>query len=74
MNIFDEFIELIKPIEREKIRYALVGGVAMAFYTEPRFTQDIDLLIAPNDLIKVCQILEKKGSETHFKTKLTSKG
>lgn len=61
MNIFDEFIEIIKHIEREKIRYALVGGVAMAFYTEPRFTQDIDLLIEPNDLEKVCQILEKKG-------------
>jgi len=45
MNIFDEFIGIIKHIEREKIRYALVGGVAMAFYTEPRFTQDIDLLI-----------------------------
>ena len=61
MNIFDEFIEIIKHIEREKIRYALVGGVAMAFYTEPRFTQDIDLLIEPNDLEKACHILEKNG-------------
>jgi len=61
MNIFDEFIEILKHIEREKIRYALVGGVAMAFYSEPRFTQDIDLLIEPNDLEKVCQILEKNG-------------
>jgi len=61
MNIFDEFIEIIKHIERDKIRYALVGGVAMAFYTEPRFTQDIDLLIEPNDLEKICQILEKNG-------------
>jgi len=31
MNIFDEFIEIIKHIESEKIKYALVGGVAMAF-------------------------------------------
>jgi len=61
MNIFDEFIEIIKHIERDKIRYALVGGVAMAFYTEPRFTQGIDLLIEPNDFEKVCQILEKNG-------------
>ena len=61
MNIFDEFIEIIKHIERLKIRYALVGGVAMAFYIEPRFTQDIDLLIEPNDLEKVCQVLEKNG-------------
>jgi hypothetical protein len=33
----------------------------MAFYTEPRFTQDIDLLIAPSDLEKVSQLLEKNG-------------
>ena len=25
MNIFDEFIEIINHIEREKVRYALVG-------------------------------------------------
>ena len=27
MNIFDEFIGIIKHIDREKIRYALVGGI-----------------------------------------------
>jgi len=61
MNIFDEFTEIIKHIEREEIRYALVGGVAMAFYTEPRFTQDIDILIDPDDFEKIVRILENKG-------------
>ncbi len=61
MNIFDEFIEIIKHIERDKLRYALVGGVAMAFYAEARFTQDIDLLIEPNDFDKAVRILEKHG-------------
>lgn len=61
MNIFDEFTEIIKHIAREKIRYALVGGVAMAFYAEPRFTQDIDLLIEPNNFEKVSLILKKNG-------------
>ena len=61
MNIFDEFVKIIKHIEREKIRYALVGAVAMAFYTEPRFTQDIDLLIEPDDLEKVSKLLKKNG-------------
>ncbi|MCD4677545.1 MAG: nucleotidyltransferase family protein [Desulfobacula sp.] len=59
MNIFDEFIQIIKHIELKKIKYALVGGVAMAFYTQPRFTQDIDILIDPNDLENICQILKK---------------
>ena len=58
MNIFDEFTEIIKHIAREKIRYALVGGVAMAFYAEPRF---LPVLIEPNDFEKVSLILEKNG-------------
>jgi hypothetical protein len=35
MNIFDEFTEIIKHIGEENIRYAIVGGVAMAFYAGP---------------------------------------
>lgn len=61
MNIFDEFTEIIKYIEQEKIRYAIVGGVAMAFYAEPRFTQDIDMLLEPNDFDKARRILEQNG-------------
>ena len=61
MNIFDEFTEILKHIEQEKIRYAIVGGVAMAFYAEPRFTQDIDMLLEPNDFEKARRILAQNG-------------
>jgi hypothetical protein len=61
MNIFDEFSEIIKHIEKENIRYAIVGGVAMAFYAEPRFTQDIDMLLEPNDFEKARRVLSANG-------------
>ncbi|HPJ95821.1 MAG TPA: nucleotidyltransferase family protein [Syntrophales bacterium] len=61
MNIFEEFKKLVGEFEKQGVSYALVGGVAMAFYTEPRFTQDIDLLIAAGDFEKVKGILEKDG-------------
>ncbi len=61
MNIFEEFNHLVKELETHKVKYALVGGVAVAFYTEPRFTRDIDLLIDSEDYDKVKVILEKKG-------------
>ena len=61
MNIFDEFSRLAKKLEARKVRYALVGGVAMAFYTEPRFTRDIDLLIDPADYEKAKSILITEG-------------
>ena len=61
MNVFEEFKHLVKDLEMQKVRYALVGGVAMAFYTEPRFTRDIDLLVDSEDYEKTKGILEKKG-------------
>jgi hypothetical protein len=61
MNVFLEFKRLIKELENQGVRYALVGGVAMAFYTEPRFTRDIDLLVDHDDFDRVKGILEKDG-------------
>jgi hypothetical protein len=59
MNVFDEFSRIIKHVEEQKIQYVLVGGVALAFYVEPRFTQDIDVLLVPEDFLKVKIILEE---------------
>ncbi len=61
MNIFDEFSKIIKYLEDKNVKYALIGGVAMAFYSEPRFTQDIDLLLLPDDLETIRLILEDNG-------------
>ncbi|MBI4763420.1 MAG: nucleotidyltransferase family protein [Deltaproteobacteria bacterium] len=61
MNVFEEFKRLVMKLEKQEVRYALVGGVAMAFYTEPRFTRDIDLLIDSEDFEKTKGILEKDG-------------
>lgn len=58
MNIFEEFAKIIQHIEAKQIQYALVGGVSMAFYVEPRFTQDIDLLLGPDDFLKMKKVLE----------------
>ena len=49
MNSFDEFRLLTSDFEKANIRYALVGGVAMAFHDEPRFTEDIDIIVFTDD-------------------------
>jgi Uncharacterised nucleotidyltransferase len=61
VNVFEEFIHLVKELEAQEVRYALVGGVAMAFYNQPRFTRDIDLLIDSEDYEKAKGILEREG-------------
>jgi hypothetical protein len=61
MNVFEEFKRLVLELEKQGVRYALVGGVAMAFYTEPRFTRDVDLLVDSTDFDKMKGILEEEG-------------
>lgn len=61
MNAFDEFLIIIKDLQKADIQYALVGGVAMAFHDVPRFTEDIDLLIKKESYIKFKDLIEEKG-------------
>lgn len=61
MNVFEEFPKIISAFEDEDLRYALVGGVAMAFHDEPRFTKDIDILLLPEDIEKLEKILSING-------------
>ena len=61
MNLFEDFEQLVREIEHEKIKYVVVGAVAMAFHAEPRFTQDIDILLEPDDFAKMKGVLEAHG-------------
>jgi hypothetical protein len=60
MNLFDEFTKIVRELELHQIRYALIGAVAVAFYVEPRFTRDIDLLVDADDYEKIRKVLEDK--------------
>jgi hypothetical protein len=59
MNVFEEFKRLALELEKQGVRYALTGGVAMAFYAVPRFTRDIDLLVDSDDFGRTKDILER---------------
>ena len=65
MNVFFEFHKVVRHFQREDIEYALVGGVAVAFHAEPRFTKDVDFLIPGHELEKVSEVLKQEG---YFRT------
>ena len=77
IDLFDEFFKIIREFNDTGIQYAVVGGIAMAFHDEPRYTKDIDFLILPEDMDAVNSALQKIGyfesSEpwTFTNTKLT---
>jgi predicted nucleotidyltransferase len=61
MNIFFEFYKILEKLQKDNVEYALVGGLAVAFYSIPRFTKDIDFLIKKRQLVSVDKILKSEG-------------
>lgn len=42
MDLYEEFFKVIAALNEDQTPYLVVGGIAMAFHDEPRFTRDID--------------------------------
>ena len=58
MNLYDAFFDVARQLQQRQIDYVVVGGIALAFHDVPRLTKDIDILINPDDLEAVQQILK----------------
>jgi predicted nucleotidyltransferase len=61
MKIYDEFFSIIKKLNEANIHYAIVGGIALSFHTQPRYTKDIDILLLEGDIDNLKSILKKMG-------------
>lgn len=57
---FKEFIELLN---RNDVRYLVVGGYAVAAHGHPRYTKDLDiwLAVSPDNADKVLKVLNQFG-------------
>lgn len=45
MRVEKDFKEFIESLNRNSVRYLIVGSFALSYYAEPRYTKDIDILI-----------------------------
>jgi predicted nucleotidyltransferase len=43
MNIQSDFEKFLKLLEKNNVRYMIIGGYAVAFHGYPRFTKDMDI-------------------------------
>ena len=64
MGLHQDFKDLLSAFDGAKVRYLLVGGYAVSFHSRPRYTKDIDLLIAvePENLRRVQVALANFGA------------
>jgi predicted nucleotidyltransferase len=55
----------LDALEKSKIAYGLIGGVAAYTHGRPRPTQDIDIFLRPEDADNVLEVLEESGFTTN---------
>jgi hypothetical protein len=64
-NLLGTVARLFILLEERQVEYVLVGGIAVLQYVEGRNTEDIDLIMALQDLKKLPEI-EIKSQEMYF--------
>ena len=59
-----DYKELLKSLNRHKVKYLIVGAYAVTYYTEPRYTKDLDIWIKPEigNAKKVYEVLKEFGA------------
>lgn len=48
MEISKDFREFLKLLNKNNVKYLIVGGYALAFHGHPRYTKDIDIWVLVN--------------------------
>ncbi|MCX6654487.1 MAG: hypothetical protein NTY03_05120 [Candidatus Bathyarchaeota archaeon] len=47
MKVEKDYEELFTLLNKNKVRYCIIGAYAVGFYSVPRYTKDIDVWVAP---------------------------
>ena len=64
MYVSQDYEDLFKILNAYRIKYLVVGAYAVMYYTQPRYTKDIDVWVIPelNDPEKIYQALREFGA------------
>jgi predicted nucleotidyltransferase len=64
MDLHPDFRDLLLALAATNAEYLVVGGWAVGYHAEPRFTKDLDVFIGPSDenLEAVASALEQFGA------------
>jgi hypothetical protein len=62
-DIVVALFQLAEVLERLRLRYALIGGLAVGFRSSPRYTQDVDLILDVPQLVlpSLLEDLQERG-------------
>ena len=63
MKLTKDLREFIELLNFQQVEYVLVGAYAMAYYAQPRYTEDIDVLVrpSPENSLRMERVIEAFG-------------
>jgi hypothetical protein len=61
LDLVDEFRALLDGLERERVDYAVCGGLAFAIHVRPRATVDVDLLLPVDQVDRAKHVARERG-------------
>jgi len=59
LSLADFLVVVLEALQ--KVPHVLVGGLALAEYAKPRYTQDLDFVIVGHDMDQMIKLLEGQG-------------
>lgn len=64
MEVQRDFEDMLALLEKHRVRYLIVGGIAFIFHAKPRFTKDLDIWLDPTEenVLKANAALSEFGS------------
>ena len=74
MNLEPDFKDLLAVFAAHGVEYLIVGGYAVSFHAEPRYTKDLDVWINPAaaNLARAREALEQFGAPAELLAELDS--
>lgn len=48
METIHDFEDMLLLLEKHRVRYLIIGGLAFIYHAKPRYTKDMDLWIDPS--------------------------
>ena len=59
-----DFVEILQFLNVRKVKYLVIGGYAVTYYSEPRYTKDLDILVEDSkaNSIKLFKVLKEFGA------------
>jgi hypothetical protein len=70
METISDFEDILALLEKHRVRYLIIGGLAFIYHAKPRYTKDMDLWVEfePENVVRANRALAEFGASVLLST------